>query len=270
MTQHGILEHLVNPAFYVPQGQVSGALLGWRYVVPRFYLRHLSARAEAQLSFALGLVFVSLAAFMLVLFLGPIGLAQVEQLWREGKLAVAPAEVQEEQRKVAEVTFSDYVSQDPAIVHLEPESREFGLMIPKIGVNSKVLPQVDANDPEVYMPALRQGLAQAAGSVGPGELGDNFIFGHSTDFEWNIASWNALFYNLKDLEVGDKIYLYRDGDVHIYRVTGKGIYEPSDVSFLNPNKDVERLVLQTCWPPGTASKRLVVFAEPVAGRPELI
>ncbi|MBI2009860.1 MAG: sortase [Candidatus Chisholmbacteria bacterium] len=276
MVSQGVLEHLINPAFYVPQGQVSGALLGWRHVVPRSHFRRLSTQLEAQLSFALGLVFVSLAAFMLMLFLGPIGLAQVEQLWREGMLAVAPAEVQEEQRKVAQVTFSDYVSQDPfdptqgkpAMAHIEPESREFGLMIPKIGVNSKVMPQVDANKPEVYMQALREGLAQAKGSVGPGELGDNFIFGHSTDFEWNIAAWNALFYNLKDLEVGDKIYLYREGEAYVYWVTGKGIYEPQDVSFFDPNGHVERLVLQTCYPPGTTAQRLVVFAEPVAAQPQ--
>lgn len=278
MISQGVIEHLINPAFYVPQGRVSGAILGWPYFVSRRRWRHFSARVEAQVSFVLGLVLVVVATFLLVLFVGPIGLATLKQLWREGTLALAPVEVQEQERVASEVTFSDYVRQEPfdpaqgkpAIAHIEPESREFGLMIPKIGVNSKVMPQVDANDPAVYMPALSEGLAQAAGSVGPGELGDNFIFGHSTDFEWNVASWNALFYNLKDLEVGDKIYLYREGDVHIYRVTGKGIYEPADVSFFDPNGHAERLVLQTCWPPGTTAQRLVVFAEPVMAAPEVI
>jgi len=107
------------------------------------------------------------------------------------------------------------------------------------------------------------GLIDSAESRRPGQKGDNFIFGHSTDFAWNIATWNALFYNLKDLEKGDKIYVFYEGKPYVYQVTGKGVYEPEDVSFLNPNADKERLVLQTCFPPGTVLKRLVVFAERV-------
>jgi sortase (surface protein transpeptidase) len=39
------------------------------------------------------------------------------------------------------------------------------------------------------------------------------------------------------------------------------VTNPDDVSFLNQPYDQETIVMQTCWPPGTTSQRLLVFAE---------
>lgn len=144
---------------------------------------------------------------------------------------------------------------------LAPESREFGLVIPKIGVNAKVVAGVNAADKTEYLDALSQGIAHAAGSSLPAENGLIYLFGHSTDYLWNVPELNALFYQLKDLEEGDLVSLIYQGERFDYKVTEKKIVEADDLSVLAP-VDEERLVLQTCWPPGTTWKRLVVIARP--------
>jgi len=43
-------------------------------------------------------------------------------------------------------------------------------------------------------------------------------------------------------------------------VIGKEIVDPTRVEFLTRKSNREFLTLQTCWPPGTTLKRLLVFA----------
>jgi len=249
---HGTLEHLINPALYVPQGSASGVVQ-----------RELFLRIESKALMALGVLMVGVAIVAMLALGGPLLVSEAKSQMREAKVASLSSEEKQDLRAISTVGFADYVEEDPALKSIMPADANFGVVIPKIEVNSKVIANVNANDADKYLPALKQGLVQAAGSSRPGQKGDNFIFGHSTDFAWNIATWNALFYNLKDLEKGDKIYVFYEGKPYVYQVTGKGVYEPEDVSFLNPNADKERLVLQTCFPPGTVLKRLVVFAERV-------
>lgn len=220
----------------------------WRISLPR--------RLEAQLSMVLGTVLVGLAVAGVASWAGPMVYGEVRQIIYESQKT-------EEMEKVEQVTFADYVEADPVIATITPASQEFSVVIPKIQVNSVVIPRVNANDKTQYMAALKQGLAHAAGTSLPGEPGDTYIFGHSTDYEWNITNWNALFYNLKDLEPGDKVYVWYQGMPKIYQVTEKKVYEPKDTSFINLGGGEERLVLQTCTPPGTTWKRLVVFAKPL-------
>jgi LPXTG-site transpeptidase (sortase) family protein len=125
---------------------------------------------------------------------------------------------------------------------------------------------VDAGDEKSYTAALKEGVAHAAGSNLPGEKDTHnktvYIFGHSTNGAWNITRYNALFYSLKDLTIGDSITLWFWGKQHDYKVTNMVKVDPSDVSYLQPQTDKDQLILQTCWPPGTTWKRLLVVAEP--------
>lgn len=148
----------------------------------------------------------------------------------------------------------------------DPE-KQFQIIIPKIGVNSKVIANVDAGNEKDYDAALKKGIAHAAGTGLPGEENSQnktvFLFGHSTNGEWNIAKYNALFYALKDMVVDDTFSIWFWGREFHYKVTETKIVEANDVSFLTPQTDKERIILQTCWPPGTSWKRFLVIAEPV-------
>jgi len=146
----------------------------------------------------------------------------------------------------------------------EPISSQFGLVIPKIFVNVSVTENVDAGDVKKYQSALRRsgGVAHAAGTAVPGEMGAMYIFGHSTDFNFNVERFNAVFYLLNKLEEEDLIVVSYNDTFYKYRVAEKKIVGAKDISeIVNPNSR-HKLVLQTCWPPGTTWKRLLVIARP--------
>ena len=145
---------------------------------------------------------------------------------------------------------------------ISPVSAQFGIVIPKIGANAPIFPNTDASDPNTYLPVLEKGVAHAMGTVFPGVSGNIYLFAHSTDSFWNVGRYNAIFYLIKELVNGDEIYVYFNGVRYVYRVVNKLVVDPSEVRFLTDDLPYEQLTLQTCWPPGTTLKRLIVFARP--------
>lgn len=144
---------------------------------------------------------------------------------------------------------------------LTPVDTNFGIVIPKIGANSKIIPNVDPYNSQQYQVALTKGVALARGSATPGTKGNSFIFSHSSANFYEARLFNSIFYLLTKLEPGDPIDIYVKGEKFTYTVTGKKIVEPGAVNFLNPVSAGKKLTLMTCWPPGTSLKRLLVFAE---------
>lgn len=151
-----------------------------------------------------------------------------------------------------------------AVEVLAPEDPNFSLIIPKIGANAKIVPNVDAADKNIYLEALNHGVAHTLGTAFPGEGGHVFLFAHSTDYFWNVGSYNAIFYLLHRLEGGDEVDLFYQGQRVTYKVIGKEVVNPSQVEYLTRKTNKEFLTLQTCWPPGTTLQRLLVFAVRVA------
>lgn len=143
-----------------------------------------------------------------------------------------------------------------------PVSAQFGLVIPKIGANAPIFPNVDASDENVYLPVLQKGVAHALGTVFPGVSGNIYLYAHSTDAFWNVGRYNAIFYLIKELENGDEIDVFFNGIRYVYRVVNKIVVDPTDVRWLTEPLPYEQLTLQTCWPPGTTLKRLLVIARP--------
>ncbi len=147
---------------------------------------------------------------------------------------------------------------------LVPIDTEFSIVIPKIAANARIIPNVDAGDKEAYLEALKGGVAHTEGTAFPGEPGHIFMFAHSTDFIWNVGTYNAVFYLLYKLETDDEINIFHKGQRFVYKVTGKEVVDPTQVEYITRKTDKEFLTLQTCWPPGTTLKRILIFAERVA------
>lgn len=146
---------------------------------------------------------------------------------------------------------------------LTPVDSQFSIVIPQIGANARVLANVDPSESDVFLPALRQGVAHAKGTFFPGQKGNIYLFAHSTDNFWDVGRYNAIFYLLKDLKQSDEIAVFFQNIRHNYVVKNSAIVNPSEVSYItSPNTGKELLILQTCWPPGTTWQRLIVFAEP--------
>jgi len=66
---------------------------------------------------------------------------------------------------------------------------------------------------------------------------------------------------LGKLTDGDEIYIYYNNQKYTYKVVDKKVVDPSAVFYLGKNGRGNTLTLQTCYPPGTTLKRLVVIAE---------
>lgn len=146
---------------------------------------------------------------------------------------------------------------------LIPKDTQFNILIPKIGANSQVFANVDPSNPDNYLPVLKKGVAHARGTALPGEGGSIYLFAHSTDNFWDVGIYNAVFYLLKNLSHGDQVTLFYLGKRYDYTVSDTKIVDPNDVSFITDSRTTQsQLVLQTCWPPGTTWKRLLVIAKP--------
>lgn len=145
---------------------------------------------------------------------------------------------------------------------LSPADWQFSLIIPKIGVNAKVIPSVDLASTEEIKQALKAGIAHANGTSLPNEPGKIYLFGHSTDYFWNIPLHNAWLYSLKDINQKDQIIIVFNNRLSFWEVKEKKIVKATDLEYLSPQKDGRQLILQTCWPPGTTLKRLIIVAEP--------
>jgi len=140
---------------------------------------------------------------------------------------------------------------------------DFSIAIPSIKAYSNIVAGVDPFDQSGYSDALKEGVAHAEGTAFPDQSGTVFLFAHSTDSPLNIARYNAVFYALKDLQVGELVYLFYNHQKYIYLIRDKQIVSAKDTSWLNSD-GTNRLILQTCYPPGTTWKRLLIIAKPIS------
>ena len=145
----------------------------------------------------------------------------------------------------------------------KPVINSFYLTIEKIGLHSApVIPEIDANNTDLYEEALRYGLVHAQNSALPDESGMIYIFGHSANYPWVLPRTNALFFEINKVEPGDKVKIELNGKHFLYHVFDKKIVNPNELDLIKANIDQDVLVLQSCYPAGTTLKRLLLFAKP--------
>jgi LPXTG-site transpeptidase (sortase) family protein len=147
---------------------------------------------------------------------------------------------------------------------IEAATDEFSVSIPAIGASANVITNIDPYDEVAYSEALKKGVAHAAGTGLPGQGERIFFFAHSTNSPVNFSQYNAVFYQLRLLSEGDRIFINFNGESYLYIVREKVVVGAGDTHWLTEASSSEELVLQTCDPPGTTVRRLLVIAEPAA------
>lgn len=142
------------------------------------------------------------------------------------------------------------------------------IIIPRIGKN---IPLIDTNHDEgtsftemqeTFMEELKNGVVRYPWTAKPGETGNVFIFGHSSNYPWIKSDYNDVFALLDNLQEWDDIIVYYNQKKYTYRVTDRAFVKPGDTKVLwsrDPNK--KEISLMTCWPVGTALERLIIFGE---------
>ncbi len=146
------------------------------------------------------------------------------------------------------------------------EIKEFGLEIEKISIRVPIIADVDGANEPVYQKITSQlGVAHLKGSQKPDQLGNMYIFGHSSYFK-NFPGkpeLKEIFKSIDKLDKGDRFIVYYKNVAYQYEVFGKKVVASDDFSVLDPTpKDPKdkTITLQTSWPPGTLVKRYIVFA----------
>jgi len=98
----------------------------------------------------------------------------------------------------------------------------------------------------------------------PGQTGNSFITGHSSDYSWTKGNYKNIFSNLHKLNVGDSVkieYNLHNGRriTYEYKIISEDIVMPNDSRlFEKTNKKI--LTLVTCWPLNSSWKRLMFKA----------
>ncbi len=142
------------------------------------------------------------------------------------------------------------------------------IIIPRIGKN---IPLVDVSIhsgssfetvQDVFMEELKKWVVRYPGTAEPGEKGNVFIFGHSSNYPWVNSEYNSIFALLDQLQNDDEIIIYYFQKKYVYRVTDRAIVKPGDVKTLEARDQTKKeLSLMTCWPIGTTLERIILFAE---------
>ena len=140
------------------------------------------------------------------------------------------------------------------------------IVIPKI---DKDIPLIDIQDREassssewndIMLKELENGVVKYPGSAYPGEVGNSFIFGHSSNFSWAEGAYNDVFAQLGELHEKDEIIIYFEQEKYVYRVINTQVVRPGYVD-KSDNEWKKLLTLMTCWPVGTTLNRLLITWE---------
>jgi sortase A len=145
------------------------------------------------------------------------------------------------------------------------------LIIPKINVEAPVIYNVNPADNTAVENSLRDGVVHypiVNAASNPGEKGATVILGHSSNDVFDEGKYKFVFVQLNKLNEGDTLYVNNQGVRYTYSVTRKDIIDPKEVNKVSADPSKPSIILITCEPPGTALKRLLVFADQVTPDPE--
>ena len=172
--------------------------------------------------------------------------------------------------KVTEISTTDITTDNNVLSALKqdlintyaPVFPDYGIVIPKINANARIVEDVDPYNLDIYSKALSLGIAQAAGTAAPGTNGNTFLFAHSGRHFYEGINENVQFYLLDKLSEGDEILIFKAGNTYIYQVTATMRVWPEDTSYLTKQDyDYNLLTLMSCWPAGVNYQRQIVQAK---------
>jgi len=133
------------------------------------------------------------------------------------------------------------------------------ILIPSVGIDSVVVFPT-STDKNILDKALYGGVAHYPSSSLPGENGNVFIFGHSTDKAFVKNRAFTAFTKLHDVKVGDDVLIKSNNVIYYYRITSVEILSPEKTKIYMDSPE-PKLTLSTCWPVGNPLNRTVVEAK---------
>ena len=141
---------------------------------------------------------------------------------------------------------------------------KFLLKIEKLNLTAPVIWPLGTSE-EIIQKSLSQGVVIYPTTAAPGQNGNCYITGHSSDYWWKPGVYKQIFANLDHLAQKDKVIIEATQKnnkkiKYVYRVISKKVVNASDPKlFADTQKNI--LTLVTCWPVGANWKRLMIKAE---------
>lgn len=136
------------------------------------------------------------------------------------------------------------------------------IIIPKIGVNAPVEWNVKNVDSDMQK-SLHNGVSHILGTALPGNRGNGFITGHSSNYLWAKGNYKTIFALLNKLVVGDQFLVKYQNQEYVYKIKKIVTVKPTDSQILIQNKKEKEFSLITCVPVGTSLYRLVLTGEQI-------
>jgi LPXTG-site transpeptidase (sortase) family protein len=133
------------------------------------------------------------------------------------------------------------------------------ISIPKIGVNA---PIVFVGDIKWVNYDHKYGVVHYPDTALPGSVGAGLYSGHSSAPPNIRSQYNYVFSKLENLGPNDDVIINFQGNTYTYKIFRKEIVAPRDFK-LREYQGKETITLLSCWPVGTAAKRIIVEAERV-------
>ena len=157
-------------------------------------------------------------------------------------------------------TFNQPFSSLPApdSIRADYNASADAIIINKLGIRAPLL-WASGTTQKQLNESLNQGVILYPGSALPGQDGEVVLSGHSSIFPWVKSQYGQVFTLLDKLQAGDTVSIVFDHYQYDYLITGQEVLNPNQVIISNTNQAILKLV--TCWPIGTALKRLVVHGE---------
>jgi len=134
---------------------------------------------------------------------------------------------------------------------------DFQINIPKIELEKKVIPNIDPRDEAIYKEAFKQGVAHGLGTKFPDEIGNTYLYAHSTKKVENIDKYAGWFTRLDELEVGDEVIIEYGQNKYTYSIASREIIDPRATGVYTAYAPVQMLTLQTCHPRGEVTERII-------------
>lgn len=136
------------------------------------------------------------------------------------------------------------------------------LWIPSLGITAPIVYITEANE-KTYQAALASGAVHFPQTAEPGEFGNVYIFGHSSDYAWSQGAYKTVFALLTKIQPSAEILVSnKQGEVFTYVVKTAKVIGSNDIQYLSQQGYTKKLLtLQTSYPIGTALKRYLVIAE---------
>lgn len=125
------------------------------------------------------------------------------------------------------------------------------LVIPKIGVDVEIVEGQDER-------ALWRGIWHFPSSSTPPRGGNTVLTGH----RFQYLSGPRTLYLLDQMQIGDPIIVYWQGQEYDYRIRERRIVNPDAVEILD-DTTAPQLTVFTCTPVFSTKQRLVLIADPI-------